>query len=164
MSERSEAALRGHWSIDAVDFDVETVWGLTIVRGSFDRVAGSYDVGPQGTKIELTVDATSVVTGNGMWSNLLRSTDLARIAEYPEARFTSTRVRDSGQGALRVEGRLEASGNVVPVAFDATLRQGDHGLRLDAVATVDRQQLGKSGAQLGIILPARVHVSAHLTG
>lgn len=54
------------WSIDGVEFDIATVWGLTIARGRFDHVAGLYEVGPEGTKIELTVDARSLVTGNGM--------------------------------------------------------------------------------------------------
>jgi polyisoprenoid-binding protein YceI len=152
-----------HWSIDGVDFDVDTVWGLTLVRGRFDRVAGSYEVGPEGTKIDLMVDARSVVVGNGMWDNLLRSTELSSIAEHPEVRFSSTRVRHSGQGKLRVEGRLEATGKVVPVEFDSVVRRVDHVLQMEAVATVDRQQLGKGGGQLGMILPATVHVRARLT-
>jgi hypothetical protein len=44
----------GRWNIDGVEFDVETAWGLTVARGRFDRVAGSYKVGPEGTQIELT--------------------------------------------------------------------------------------------------------------
>jgi polyisoprenoid-binding protein YceI len=149
-------------SIDGVDFDVATHWGLTIARGRFDRVGGLYEVGPEGTKLELTVDARSLVTGNGVWDNLLRSTALSGISEHPEARFTSTRVRESGQGKLHVEGRLEATGKVVPVEFDAVVQRVDHGLQMEAAATVDREHLGKSGGQLGMILPATVHVRAHL--
>jgi polyisoprenoid-binding protein YceI len=152
------------WSIDGVDFDVATTWGLTIAHGRFDRVAGLYEVGPEGTKIELTVDARSIVTGSGMWDNLLRSTELSVIDEHPEVRFRSTRVSDSGQGKLHVEGRLESAGKVVPVEFDAVIQRVDDGLQLEAAATVDRQQLGRSGGQLGMILPAKVHVRAHLTG
>ena len=158
------AAPPRRWSIDAVDFDVVAVWGLTIARGRFDRVAGSYEVGPEGAKLELTVDARSLVTENGMLDNLLRSTEASGIAEHPEVRFTSTRVRDSGQGKLHVEGRLEATGKVVPVEFDTVVQRVDDGLRLEATAMVDRQHLGKTGGQLGMILPATVHVRAHLTG
>ena len=151
------------WGIDGVDFEVTTPWGLTITRGRFDRSAGSYEIGPEGTRIELTVDARSVVTGNGMWDNLLRSVDPSAIAEHPEVRFTSTRVRTSDQGRLHVEGCLEATGKVVPVEFDALERRVGQGLQLEATVTVDRQQVGKSGAQLGIILPATVHLRARLT-
>jgi polyisoprenoid-binding protein YceI len=149
------------WSIDGVDFEVATVWGLIIARGRFDRAAGSYEIGPDGAKLELMVDAGSVGTGNGMWDNLLRS---SAIAEHPEVRFTSTRVRDSGQGRLHVEGRLEAAGKVVPVEFDAALQRVDDGLQLEAATPVDRQHLGKNGGQLGIMLPATVHVRARLVG
>jgi polyisoprenoid-binding protein YceI len=159
----STASLK-RWSIDGVDFDVATVWGLTIVRGRFDRVAGSYEVGPEGTKIELTVDAGTLVTDNGMWDTLLRSTEPSGIAEHPEVRFTSTRVRDSGQGKLHVEGRVEVTGKVVPVEFDAVVRRVDDRLQIEAAAMVDRQHLGEAGGQLGMILPATVHVRADLTG
>jgi polyisoprenoid-binding protein YceI len=138
------------WQIDGVDFDVDAVWGLTIARGRFDRVAGSYD----GTKIVLTVDPASVVTDNGTWDNLLPAT---------EVRFSSIRIRDSGQGRLHVEGRLETTGKVVPVSFDAVVQRVDDGLRLAVTATVDRQELGTAGGRLGLILPATVHVRAHLT-
>jgi len=148
------------WSIDAVEFDVRSVWGLTIARGRFDRVAGSYEVGREGITIEVSVDVRSVVTGNGMWDTLLHSTQLSGIAENPEVHFASTRVRDSGQGKLHVQGRLEAAGQVVPVEFDALVQRVDHGLQLEATATVDRHQLGKSGVQLGMILPATVRVIA----
>ena len=150
------------WSIDGVEFDIATVWGLTVARGRFDHVAGLYEVGPEGTKIELTVDARSFVTGNGMWDKLLRSTEPFDIAEHPEVRFTSTRVRDSDQGKLHVEGRLQATGKVVPVEFDAVVQRVDQRLQMEVVATVDRQHLGKTGDQLGMILPATVHVRAHL--
>jgi len=156
-------ALAGRWSIDGVDFDVAAVWGLTIARGRFDRVAGVYDVGQDGTRIDLTVDTRSLVTANGIWDSLLRSTESAGIAEHPEVRFTSTRVFDSGEGKLHVEGRLEAAGKVVPVEFDAVVHRVADGLELDAAAEVDEQQLGKAGGQLGLILPATVHVRAHLT-
>jgi polyisoprenoid-binding protein YceI len=157
-----EATL-GRWNVDGVEFDVETGWGLTVARGRFDRVAGSYKVGPEGTQIELTLDARSIVTENGMWDDLLRSNELSGIAEHPEVRFTSTDVGDSGQGKLHVEGRLEATGKVVPVAFDAVVHRVDHGLQIDVAAPVDGQQLGEHGGQLRMMLPATVHITARLS-
>jgi polyisoprenoid-binding protein YceI len=153
----------GRWNIEGVEFDVETAWGLTVARGRFDRVAGSYEVGPEGTQIELTLDARSIVTENGIWDDLLRSNELSGIAEHPEVHFTSTDVGDSGQGKLHVEGSLEATGKVVPVAFDAVVHRVDSRLQMEVAATVDGQQLGKRGGQLGMILPATVHVRVWLT-
>jgi polyisoprenoid-binding protein YceI len=95
-----------------------------------------------------------------MWDSRLRSTDPLNVAEYPQARFTSTHIRDSGDGTLYINGRLEAAGNVVPVEFDAAVHRVDQELRIAATATVDRHQRGKSIGQFGLILPARVHVRA----
>jgi polyisoprenoid-binding protein YceI len=141
------------WSIDRVDFDVTASWGLTLARGHFERAAGWYETGPDGARLELVVDAGSAVTGNRMWDDLLRSSAPSALAEHPEVRFTSTRVGDSGQGHLHVEGRLDAAGKVVPVAFDAVVRPVDQGLQLESVVKVDGHQLGT---------PATVHLRAHL--
>ena len=100
---------------------------------------------------------------DGMWDDLLRSNELSGIAEHPEVRFTSTGVSDSGQGKLHVEGRLEATGKVVPVVFDAVVHRVDSRLQMEVAATVDGQQLSKRGGQLGMILPATVHVRVWLT-
>ena len=75
------------WSVDrdetSVEFAVKTFWGLATVRGRFDRFGGSYEVGPDGTKIELTIDADSLDTGNGTRDKHLRSTDFFDVAEHP---------------------------------------------------------------------------------
>jgi len=161
------AAAPARWNVDrdetSVEFAVKTFWGLTTVRGRFDRFDGSYEVGPDWTKIELTIDVGSVDTGNATRDKHLRSTDFFRAAEHPEVRFTSTRVRDTRDGTLQVEGDLEAAGKVVPLEFDATVKQVDDALEVEATTTVDQRQLGMSSGQLGMIRrPATVHVKALL--
>ena len=79
-------------------------------------------------------------------------------------RFTSTRVRDERDGTLHVEGDLEAAGEVVPLEFDATVKQVDDVLEVEATTTVDQRQLGMSSGQLGMIRPpATLHVKARLS-
>jgi polyisoprenoid-binding protein YceI len=156
------------WSVDpdatSVDFAVETFWGLTTVRGRFDRFDGSYEVGPDGTKIELTLDADSLDTGNRTRDKHLRSSDFFRVAEHPEVRFTSTRVRDARDGTLHVEGNLEAAGSVVPLEFDATVQHVDDALEVEGTTIVDQRQLGMSSGPLGMIRPpATLHVKARLS-
>ena len=167
IEQRTAASTR--WTVDrdetSVEFAVKTFWGLTTVRGRFDRFDGSYEVGPDGTKIELTIDAGSLETGNGTRDRHLRSTDFFDVAEHPEVRFTSTRVRDACDGTLQVEGDLEAAGKVVPLEFDATVKQVDDVLEVEATTTVDQRQLGMSSGQLGMIRPpATLHVKARLSG
>jgi polyisoprenoid-binding protein YceI len=149
----------------SVEFAVKTFWGLTTVHGRFDRFGGSYEAGTGGTKIELTVDADSLDTGNAIRDRHLRSTGFFHAAEHPQVRFTSTRVRHAGDGVMRVEGDLEAAGKVVPLAFDATARQIGGALEVEATTTVDQRQLGMSSGRLGMIRPpATLHVKARLSG
>jgi polyisoprenoid-binding protein YceI len=163
------AAAPTRWSVDreetSVDFAVKTFWGLTTVRGRFNRFGGSYEIGPDGTKIELTIDADGIDTRNRTRDKHLRSADFFHVAKHPQVRFTSTRVRDAGDGTLHVEGDLEAAGKVVPLEFDATIQQVDHGLQVEATTTVDQRQFGMSGGRLGMIRPpATLHVKARLNG
>ena len=109
------------WSADAdrtsVDFAVKTFWGLLTVRGHFDRFSGSYEVGSDGARIELTIDADSLDTGNAKRDKHLALDRLLRGRR--QVRFASTRVRESGDGRLRVElDRHDLPGGV-EIALDA---------------------------------------------
>jgi polyisoprenoid-binding protein YceI len=150
------------WSLEKVDFAVDAALGMTI-RGLFDRVGGAYDVGPDGIRIEVAVDVTSVDTGSGIWGGLLRSADSRALREHPRLRFTSSDVRDVGGGRLRVVGRLEAAGKVEPVAFDAAAKEVDGRLRLEAAVTIDRQRLGQGASGFAVFLPATVHLTLHFS-
>src|SRR3974390_3286300 len=119
IKSEERAAAPTRWSVDrdetSVAFAVKTFWGLTTVRGRFDRFGGSYEVGPNGKKIEVTIDADSLDTGNRKRDEHLRSIDFFDVVACPEVRFTSTRVRHARAGTLHVEGDLEAAGEVVPL-------------------------------------------------
>ena len=94
FEQRTAAPTR--WTVDpdetSVEFAVKTFWGLMTVHGRFDRFDGSYEVGPDGTTIELTIDADSLDTGHATRDEHLRSTDFFHVVEHPQVRFTSTRV------------------------------------------------------------------------
>jgi polyisoprenoid-binding protein YceI len=157
-----------HWSIDrdetSVEFTVKTFWGLMTVHGRFDRFDGAYEDGPDGTKIELTIDADSLDTGNRTRDKHLRSTDFFDITEHPRVRFTSTHVHHVTSRILHVVGRLEAAGKVVPLEFAATVRQLGDALEVEATTTVDQRRLGMSSGRLGMIRPpATLHVKARLS-
>ena len=157
-----------HWTVDpdatSVEFAVKTFWGLMTVHGRFDRFDGSYEVGPGGTTIELTIDADSLDTGHATRDKHLRSTDFFHVVEHPQVRFTSTRVHHVTGDILHVVGRLEAAGKVVQLEFPATVRQLDDALEIEATTTIDQRQLGMSSGQLGMIRPpATLHVKARLS-
>ncbi len=166
LTEQSAAAPT-RWSVDDesfVEFAVKTFWGLTTVRGRFDRFDGTYEVGPGGMKIELTIDADSLDTGNGTRDKHLRSNDFFGVDEHPQVRFTSTRVLDTRDGKLHVEGDLDAAGKVVPLEFDATVAEAGDVLELETTTTVDHRLFGMSSGQLAMIRPpATLHVKARLS-
>jgi hypothetical protein len=69
MESAPRSAEPAHWIVDAdqssIDFAVKTCWGLATVQGDFERFDGSYEIGPDGPKIKLTIEADSLDTGNG---------------------------------------------------------------------------------------------------
>jgi len=155
------------WSLDSdgssVGFTVKTMWGLIPVRGRFDRFEGSYEVGPNGTTIELTIDAASIDTGNAKRDEHLRSSDFFDVDEHAHVRFRSTRVHPCGDGMLHVMGNLEVAGIVEPLEFAATVQPAGEGLAVEATTTVDQRRFGMSSGLLGMVRqPARLHVEALL--
>jgi polyisoprenoid-binding protein YceI len=155
------------WALDqdatSVEFAVQTFWGLSTVRGRFDRFDGRYEDGPDGTKIVLSVDADSLDTGNAKRDEHLRSGDFFHVAEHPQVRFTSTSVKRQGENVLHIEGELEAGGKTVPLRFNAWMQQHAGGIEIEAVTTVDPRELGMSSGLLGMIRPsATLHVDARL--
>jgi polyisoprenoid-binding protein YceI len=148
----------------SVAFAVKTFWGLMTVHGHFDRFDGGYEVGPGGTRIELTIDADSLDTGHATRDKHLRSSDFFHVAEHSQVRFTSTRVDHMTSELLHVVGHLEAAGKVVPLEFAATVRPVDDALEVEATTTVDQRQFGMSSGRLGMIRqPATLHVKARLS-
>ena len=102
------------WSLDpartSVDFAVGTFWGLATVRGHFDRFAGTYESGPAGAKMELTIEADSLDTGNTGRDEHLRSYDFFDVVPNPHVHFTSTQVADAADGTLRITGMPRSRG------------------------------------------------------
>jgi polyisoprenoid-binding protein YceI len=155
------------WTVDprrtTVEFEVNHFWGLHTVRGRFDRFEGSYTVGPAGPQIELTIDASSVDTGNAVRDRHLRAKDYFHVGDHPQIRFSSTRVRATGIGLVHVSGTLSAAGKSVPVAFEASVRLVDGELEVEATTTVDQSQFGMSSGPLwNVRQPVKLHVKARV--
>ena len=144
---------RMRWRIDPtrsqVEFRTPSFWGLITVKGRFERYDGTLDL-RRDPAIELTIEAVSLNTNNDMRDKHLRSSDFFDVANHPQVRFVSDSARLDGE-RLTVSGRLDAAGKSMPLDLDATLRQVDGELEVDASVSADQFELGMSHGLFGMI-------------
>ena len=143
------------WVVDpahsSAEFRVPHFWGLVKVKGQFDRIDGWLEVDDNGSRrLELTIDAASVNTGNRQRDEHLRGTDFFDTDRHPDLRFVSSQVSEADGGDLRVQGELLAAGDRVALELQPTVRQSDDQIEIDASTTVDQRQLGMTWSPLGI--------------
>ena len=156
------------WRLDPArsraEFRVRHFWGLATVKGHFEELDGRLHVGHDGRcEIELNSDAASLDTGNRMRDEHLRSPEFFDVDDHPTVSFRSTSASDSGDGRLRVAGRLEAAGRDAPLVLEAELRPSDDCLEIDAATTVDQRRLGMTWSPLGMAkAPVALAVHARL--
>lgn len=156
---------RTRWRIDparsSVEFRTRTFWGLTTVKGHFERYDGTLDL-ERNPAIELTIDAASLNTKNQMRDEHLRSADFFDVENHPTVRFVSDSTTLSGEH-LKVRGRLHAAGKSMPLHVDATLQRVKGELQVKASAYADYYELGMSHGTLGMIrTPSELIVHARL--
>jgi len=164
-----EEAGVGRWRLDpaqsSAEFRVPNFWRLMKVKGRFDRLSGWFEIGERGERrIELTIDASSVNTGNDKRDEHLRSGDFFDTEHHPTVRFVSTSVGDPVGGRIHVQGELLAAGHRMVLDLEPTLRQHDDRLHLDASTMINQRELGMTWSPLGMTRTrATLAVHAHLT-
>lgn len=111
----------GIWNIDpshsSLEFSVRHLM-ISKVKGSFSTFAGTVTVpeDPYQASLSVTIDPTSIDTGDAARDTHLRSGDFFEVEKYPEAGYVSTAVRAAGDGYV-VEGDLTLHGVTRPVAL-----------------------------------------------
>jgi polyisoprenoid-binding protein YceI len=83
------------------------------VPGLFEDYAGTivYDKdNPAGSKVEFTIQAASIDTGNADRDKHLRSADFFDVEKFPTMTFTSTQVKPVDKDTLEVTGDLTIHG------------------------------------------------------
>jgi polyisoprenoid-binding protein YceI len=102
----------------SVDFTILHM-GLSNVRGHFGNIGGSITLDEADiskSKVNVTIDVTTVDTGVSMRDNDLKSENFFDVAKFPTATFESTSVAKSGSG-LTVSGNLTLHGVTKPVVL-----------------------------------------------
>ncbi|MGQ0616579.1 MAG: YceI family protein [Acidimicrobiia bacterium] len=126
---------------------------VTKVRGSFKDFAGQgyFDAAdPSKSRLEVTVQATSIDTGNADRDGHLRGNDFFDMENHPEIRFVSTDIEPAGTNAYHVTGDLTVKGTTKPVTVDveytgsAVDPYGNQRIGLEGSVTINRKDWGVS--------------------
>jgi polyisoprenoid-binding protein YceI len=111
------------WTLDpghsAVGFSVRHLM-ITNVRGEFEKFRGevTYDAAhPEATRIEATIDVTSLNTREAKRDSDLRSALFFDVENHPQMTFVSRSARAAGQGNFDVMGELTIRGTTHPVTL-----------------------------------------------
>ena len=115
------------WTVDPthveVGFSVRHFM-ISTTRGRFGTVTGTVlfdEAHPQNSRIDVTVDVSSVDTRNTQRDDHLRSPDFFDVANHPTMRFVSKSIQgDIKRGEFRVIGDLTIRGVTKEVTLDVT--------------------------------------------
>lgn len=147
------AAEAAKFTIDAahssVGFKIRHLVGQT--RGSFNEFSGTveFDEGkPSAAKVEATIQAASIYTGNAKRDGHLKTEDFFDVAKFPTLAFKSAKVTAGKKGRYKVDGFLTMHGVEKPVTLDATFsgtmkdKQGTVHAGFSGETTINRKDFG----------------------
>ena len=112
----------GTWSVDpshsAVGFVARHLM-VTKVRGRFTSFTGTITIADDAllSKVEASVDVSSITTGDDGRDTHLRSADFFEVDQFPTMSFVSTAVRPDGRNYL-LDTDLTIKGVTKPVTFE----------------------------------------------
>jgi polyisoprenoid-binding protein YceI len=117
-------ALAASWNIDPdhsnIGFKVRHLM-VSNVKGSFEKVSGTVDINDKDitkSKVEVTIDTTSINTNVQKRDEHLRSPDFFDVAKFPTMTFVSKKVAKAGKDKLKVTGDLTLHGVTKEVVLD----------------------------------------------
>jgi polyisoprenoid-binding protein YceI len=126
MTATTTAPTTTTWTVDAshaeLGFAVRHLM-ISTVRGRFGAVTGAVtfdEQQPENSKIDVTIDVTSIDTRQEMRDNHLRSADFFDVENHPNIHFVSTKVDGDVNGDFQVTGDLTIRGTTRSVTLDVT--------------------------------------------
>ena len=142
----------GVWQIDPGHAEVGFIgrhFGLTKVRGRFTGVEGSIVIAddPERSSVEVTIDMSSVTSGDQSRDDHLRSNDFFDTEHHPTATYRSTAVTVNGTSGT-VDGELTIKGVTRPVRLQvdylghATDPWGNDRAVFSATSRINREDWG----------------------
>lgn len=150
-------AQTGSWNVDPAHskavFSIRHM-GISTVRGEIFNMTGQAQVDDKDitkSQIEVTVDATTVNTGQADRDTDLRSPKFLDTTKFPTMTFKSKSVSSGADGKLKLTGDLTIHGMTKEVSFDLDApanafkdRQGNLHRGASASAKINRKDFGIS--------------------
>ena len=124
---------------------------VTRVRGRFTELEGVVEFdeqNPEQSKVDVTVNAASIDTGDATRDKHLRSADFFEVEKYPTLTFRSTEVKKTGAESFGVAGDLAIHGVTkrvtLPITFLGKAKDpwGNERLGFEGELTINRKDYG----------------------
>ena len=123
---------------------------ISNVKGRFRDVTGSVQVDPngQGTKVDISIDAASLTTGDEKRDAHLRSADFLDVEQHPVIQFTGRRIEGKIDSKFSLHGDLLIRGVTRPVTLyvinEGSVRDpwGNERVGYTASAKINRKDFG----------------------
>lgn len=121
--------------------------GMMPVEGTFTKFVGSVlvdEVNPAQSTMTVTVDATSIVTDDGLWVDKLKGPEFFDVDRYPVFEFRATQTIVEAPGVLRITGPLTLKGITRPLTLLVRYEDSDRTIppEMTAEAELDRHEFG----------------------
>jgi polyisoprenoid-binding protein YceI len=145
---------------------------VSTVRGEFGKLSGTVELDRanlRASKVEATIDATTVSTREPKRDAHLKSPDFFDVAKFPTLSFKSTKVEPTSGGRLKLTGDLTIHGvtksvtfDVDPLSADTKSPFGSTVVGTSATTHLNRRDFGVNGGAAGAIVGDDVAVTLDL--
>jgi polyisoprenoid-binding protein YceI len=141
------------WSIDPahtqVGFSVKHLM-ITNVKGRFPAVSGTIRLDPAAgqPEVDVSIDASSITTGDPKRDAHLRSADFLNVDQYPTIKFQAARLQGNVDSKFTLDGELTIRGVTHPTTLyvvaegQATDPWGNTKAGFSATTTINRRDFG----------------------
>ncbi|TDF39709.1 YceI family protein [Alteromonadaceae bacterium M269] len=105
----------------SVNFKIKHL-GYSWLTGRFDKFDGKFNydsANPEASEITFNVDVTSLNSNHAERDKHLKNDEVLGASKHATATFTSTSVKDMGNGNLKIVGNMTLKGVTKPMTIDA---------------------------------------------
>ena len=134
----------------SIDSNYTLKFSTSAASGTFSGLKGLVAFYPEDlnkSKIEVTVDATSVNTGSSLKDTHAKSEEWLNTGKYPLIKFTSTTFKKQNDRFI-INGNMELRGVVKPVEIPFTYKEENGKAIFSGTFSINRSDYGVSGSGL----------------